>query len=86
MDAGLLRPLARRVKIFEKLNKKIFGTNCHLTTRSKIVNNKRFSLLIKRPLENFHEIFGLAVMAIVDTVFIGLVGKLAHSGFKYFSR
>ena len=22
---------------------KIFGTNCHLTTRSKIVNNKRFS-------------------------------------------
>ncbi len=51
--------LARRVKIFEKLNKKIFGTNCHLTTRSKIVNNKLFSLLIKRPLENFHEIFGL---------------------------
>jgi len=51
--------LARRVKIFEKLNKKIFGTNCHLTTRNKIVNNKGFSLLIKRPLENFHEIFGL---------------------------
>ena len=32
--------LARRVKIFEKFNKK-------------------FSLLIKRPFENFHEIFGL---------------------------
>ena len=53
--------LARRVKIFEKLNKKIFGANCHLTTRSKIVNNKRFSLLIKRPLENFHEIFGIGL-------------------------
>jgi len=51
--------LARRVKIFEKLNKKIFATNYHLTTRGKIVNNKRFSLLIKRRLENFHEIFGL---------------------------
>jgi len=47
------------VKIFEKLNKKIFGTNCHLTTGRKIVNNELFSLLIKRPLENFHEIFGL---------------------------
>jgi len=35
--------LARRVKIFEKLNKKIFGTNCPFTARSKIVNNKRFS-------------------------------------------
>jgi len=54
--------LARRVKIFEKLNKKIFGTNCHLTTRSKIANNKLFSLLIKRPLENFHEIFGLKLL------------------------
>jgi len=51
--------LARRVKIFEKLNKRIFGTNCPLTTRSKIVNNELFSLLLKRPLENFHEIFGL---------------------------
>jgi len=49
------------VKNFEKLNKKIFGTNCHLTTGSKIVNNKPFSLLIKRPLENFHEIFGITV-------------------------
>jgi len=47
------------VKVFEKLNKKIFGTNCNLTTGSKIVSNKLFSLLIKRPLENFHEIFGL---------------------------
>jgi hypothetical protein len=52
--------LAGRVKIFEILNNKIFGTNCHLTTISKIVNNKRFSLIIKRALENFHEIFGLA--------------------------
>ena len=60
--------LARRVKIFEKLNKKIFGTNCHLTTRSKIVNNKRFSLLIKRPLENFHEIFGLSNALMEDSV------------------
>ncbi|MGB5991363.1 MAG: hypothetical protein WBG61_03450, partial [Desulfobacterales bacterium] len=34
---------ARRVKIFEKLNYKIFGTNYHLTTISKIVNNKPFS-------------------------------------------
>jgi len=51
--------LAHRVKIFEKLNKKIFGTKCNLTDRSKIVNNKLFSLLIKRRLENFHEIFGV---------------------------
>ena len=51
--------LARRVKIFEELNNEIFGTNCHLTTRSKIVNNKRLSLLIKRALENYHEIFGI---------------------------
>ena len=50
---------ARRVKIFEKLNLKIFGTNCHLIHRSKIVNNQMLSLLTKRPLENFHEIFGL---------------------------
>ena len=55
--------LARRVKIFEKLYKKIFGTNCHIKTRSKIVNNKLFSLLINRPFENFHEIFGLMVIA-----------------------
>ena len=34
--------LARRVKIFEKLNKKIFGINCHLTNRRKNVNNKLF--------------------------------------------
>jgi len=34
--------LARRVKIIEKLNKKFFGTNWHLTTRNKIVNNKLF--------------------------------------------
>jgi hypothetical protein len=53
--------LARRVKNFEKLSKKNFGTNCHLTTKSKIVNNKRFSSLIKRPLENFHEIFGIGL-------------------------
>ncbi len=59
--------LARRVKIFEKLNKIIFGTDCHLTNGSKIVNNKWFSLLIKRPLENFHEIFGLAFF--IDTRF-----------------
>ncbi len=51
--------LARRVKIFEKLNKKTLGANRHLTTRSKIVNNTIILLLIKRPLENFHEIFGL---------------------------
>jgi len=54
--------LARRVKIFEKLNNNIFGTNCHLTTISIIVNNKLFSLLIKRPLENFYEIFGIGIV------------------------
>jgi len=36
----------------------VFGTNCHLTTISKIVNDKLFSLLIKRLLGSFHEIFG----------------------------
>ena len=51
--------LARRVKNFEKLNKKIFGTNCHLTTIGKIVNNKLFLLIIQKLLENFHEMFGL---------------------------
>jgi hypothetical protein len=55
--------LARRVNIFEKLNKKTFGANCQLTTRSKLVSNDLFSLLIKRPFENFHEIFGLMVIA-----------------------
>jgi hypothetical protein len=49
-------------KRFEKLNKEIFGTNCHLTNRSKIINKKLFSLLIKRSLENFHEIFGLWIV------------------------
>jgi len=53
---------ARRVKIVEKLNYKIFGINCHLAPISKIVNNELFSLLIKRPLENFHEIFGLVAI------------------------
>jgi len=38
---------ARRVKIFEKLNYKIFGTNSFLTTRTKIANNRQYSLLIK---------------------------------------
>jgi len=52
---------ARRMKIIEKLNYKIFGKNYHLTTRSKIVNNKLFSLLIKSSLGNFHEIFGLSI-------------------------
>jgi len=49
------------MKIYEKLHYKIFGTNCHLITISKNANNKLFSLLIKRPLENFHEIFGLGL-------------------------
>ena len=31
---------ALRVKVFEKLTKNIFGTNCHLTTISNIVNKK----------------------------------------------
>ena len=53
--------LARRVKIFEKLSRKVSGTNCHLPTISKIANNKPFSLTIKRTLKNFHEIFGLTV-------------------------
>ena len=35
------------MKNFEQSNKKTFGTDCHLTIRSKIVNNKLFSLLIK---------------------------------------
>lgn len=37
---------AHRVKIFEKLKKKIFGTigtNCHLAAISRIVSNKMFS-------------------------------------------
>jgi hypothetical protein len=55
------------VKIFEKLNKKTFAANCHLTTRSKIVSNNLFSLLIKRPFENFHEIFGLAGSMVQDS-------------------
>ena len=50
---------ARRVKIFEKLNKKIFGTNCYHTTIGKTEDNNLFSLLIERSLQNFHEIFGL---------------------------
>ena len=53
--------LARRVKIFEKL-KKTLDTICHLTKRSKVVNNTIILLLLKRPLENFHEIFGLNVL------------------------
>jgi len=47
------------VKIFEKLSRKVSGTNCHLPTISKIANNKLFLLTIKRTLKNFHEIFGL---------------------------
>jgi len=47
------------VKIFEKLNKKTFGTNLYFTSRSKIVNKKLFSLLTKMLLKNFHGIFGL---------------------------
>jgi len=50
---------ARRVKIFEKLNKKVSGTNYRLPIRGKIVNNSQFLLIIKRTLKNFHEIFGL---------------------------
>jgi len=52
--------LAHRVKIYEKLKKKIFGINCYHTTIAKIANKKLFSLLIKRPLENLHEIFEMA--------------------------
>jgi hypothetical protein len=53
--------LARRVKIIEKLKNKTFGTKCYLKTITKIINNKLFLLQIKRPLENFHEIFGLGI-------------------------
>ena len=59
---------AHRVKIFEKLNKIIFGTNCHFTTIGKIENNKLFSFLIKRPLENFHETFRLSLFNIHNLV------------------
>ena len=50
---------ARRVKNFEKMKKKTFGTNCHVQNKSKIVNHKLSLLLIKRLLKNFHEIFRL---------------------------
>jgi hypothetical protein len=50
---------AQQVKIIEKLNKKAFGTKCHLKTSTKIINNNLFLIQIKRPLENFHEIFGI---------------------------
>jgi len=49
---------ARRVNILE-IEKKSFSTNYHLKTISKIVNNRLFSLQIKSPFENFHEIFGV---------------------------
>jgi len=39
--------LARRVKIFEKLSKKVSDANCHLPTISKVVNNRLFLLTIK---------------------------------------
>ena len=58
--------LARRVKIFEKLSRKVSGTNCHLPTISKIANNKPFSLTIKRTLKNFHEIFGLGLLEDIE--------------------
>ena len=48
-----------RVKNFEKLKKKTFGTNCHVQNKSKIVNHKLSLLLITRLLKNFHEIFRL---------------------------
>ena len=51
--------LARRVKNFEKLKKKTFGTNCHVENKSKIINQRLSLLLIKRLLKNFHEIFRL---------------------------
>jgi hypothetical protein len=51
--------LARWVKIIEKLKKKTLGTKCHLKAITKVANNNYFLLQIKRPLENFHEIFGL---------------------------
>jgi hypothetical protein len=41
------------------LSKKFFGTNCYFITITQIVYNILFSLAIKRPIENFHEIFGL---------------------------
>lgn len=56
--------LARWVKIFEKLKKKVSGENCHLPTISKIVNNKQFLLTIKKIHENFHEIFGFELSVV----------------------
>ena len=50
---------ARRVKNFEKLKKKTFGTKCRVENKSKIVNHKLSLILIKRLLKNFHEIFRL---------------------------
>ncbi|HAY38841.1 MAG TPA: hypothetical protein DCY53_05535 [Desulfobacteraceae bacterium] len=38
------------VKIFEKLKKHVFDTNCHPTTRGKIVNNKQFLSPLTNPL------------------------------------
>jgi hypothetical protein len=57
---------AQRLKIIEKLNKKTLGTKCHLKTSTKIINNKLFLSQIKRPLENFHEIFGLVVTMLLN--------------------
>jgi len=45
--------LARRVKSFEKLKKKTFGTNCHVENKSKIVNHKLSLLLIKKTSQKF---------------------------------
>jgi hypothetical protein len=44
---------ARRVKIFEKSNQKIFDTNCQFTNTNKVVNNNLFSLLIKKTSQKF---------------------------------
>ena len=44
---------ARRVKIFEKFNDKIFNTNCNFPSISRILNNKRFPLSYKRPSRKF---------------------------------
>ena len=44
---------ARRVKIFEKFNDKIFNTNCYLPSMSRFLNNKRVSLFYKRPSRKF---------------------------------
>jgi hypothetical protein len=59
---GLLKQ-TRSVKISEKLNGKIVGTNCHFTVRSKISDHELFFIFGKKTSQNFYEMFVLTVKA-----------------------